>query len=38
MFRDFYYRVFSPDKIKKKDLTIAHLAKVAEKGKWFNPD
>jgi len=35
--RDFYYRIFNPDKIKKKELTIEHLAKVARNGKWLSP-
>jgi len=36
--RDVFYRVFNPEKVKKKKLTIRHLVSVAERGKWFDPE
>ncbi|HXT83265.1 MAG TPA: DUF1493 family protein [Verrucomicrobiae bacterium] len=36
--RDLFYRIFKPEKIKRTPLTLDHLIKVAEKGKWFDPD
>lgn len=35
--RDFYYRFFYPEKIKRTVLTIGHLIKVAKKGTWLPP-
>jgi hypothetical protein len=36
--RDLFYRIFVPSKIRKTPLTIEHLVRVAERGKWFNPE
>lgn len=36
--RYLYYKWFKPKKIKVKPLTIAHLAKVVERGDWFYPN
>lgn len=38
MIRDTFYRIFRPEKVRKKKLTLGHLVKVAEAGKWFNPE
>lgn len=32
-----YYKLFKPDKLKRKPLTISHMAEVVEKGYWFEP-
>ncbi len=37
LFKYTYYKWFSPDKLRKKPLTIGHMAKVVEKGYWFEP-
>jgi|GEM_PF-1243641 len=36
--RDLFYRIFKPEKLKRKPLTLDHLVKVAERGKWFDPE
>ncbi len=36
--RDVFYRIFKSEKIRRRKLTIAHLIKVAEHGKWIIPD
>jgi len=36
--RDLFYRIFKPEKIKRPPLTLDHLMKVAERGKWFDPE
>ena len=36
--RDFFLRLFKPEKVRKKKLTLEHLVQVAEKGKWFDPE
>ena len=36
--RDLFYRIFKPEKLKRTPLTLDHLVKVAEKGKWFDPE
>jgi len=35
--RNFIYKIFKPEKLKRKPLTLDHLVKVAERGKWFDP-
>lgn len=32
-----YYKWLKPEKLKKKPLTIGHMAEVVEKGSWFDP-
>ncbi len=32
-----YYKWFKPEKLKKKPLTIRHMAEVVKKGYWFYP-
>ncbi|MFC3813334.1 DUF1493 family protein [Lacihabitans lacunae] len=36
--RDTFNRIFYPSKVKKLPITIEHLIKVAERGKWFKPE
>ena len=36
--RDSFYRIFTPEKVRKKNFTLGHLVQVAEQGKWFDPD
>jgi len=36
--RDTFYRIFNPEKVRIKKLTLGHLANVAEAGKWFDPE
>jgi hypothetical protein len=36
--KDLFNRIFYPSKVKKLPITIEHLKKVAELGKWFKPD
>lgn len=36
--RDLFLRMFNPEKVRKKKLTLGHLVRVAERGKWFDPD
>jgi len=38
MLKDTFNRIFYPSKVKKLPITIEHLIKVAEKGKWFKPE
>lgn len=35
--KDSFNRIFYPSKVKKLPITIEHLIKVAERGKWFKP-
>ena len=32
-----YFKWFKPEKLKKKPLTVSHLAEVIERGFWFEP-
>lgn len=36
--KDLFYRIFKPEKVKKKMITIGHLVKVAKAGKWIMPE
>jgi acyl carrier protein len=36
--RYYYYKWFKPEKLKRKPITIEHLARVVEKGSWFYPN
>ena len=38
MFKYWYYKWLKPEKLEKKPLTIEHMAKVVEKGYWFEPE
>ena len=37
VFKYWYYKWFKPEKLKRKPLTIGHMAEVAKKGYWFEP-
>lgn len=38
LIRNLFLRIFYPEKVRKKKLTLGHLVRVAEKGKWFDPE
>jgi hypothetical protein len=38
MLKDLFNRIFYPSKVKKIPITIEHLTKIAECGKWFKPE
>ena len=37
VFKYWYYKWFKPDKLKRRPLTVEHMAEVAERGHWFEP-
>lgn len=37
LFKYRYYKWFKPEKLKRKPLTVGHMAQVVKKGYWFEP-